>query len=61
MSEEPTSTYKPLDPGRIDALDEVEMRYWSKALDCTVAELRDAVSKVGEHVSAVREHLAERR
>ena len=61
MSDQPTSTYKPLDPGRIDPLDEAEMRYWSKELRCTVAELKDAVSKAGEHVSAVREHLAARR
>ena len=59
MPDEP-SPYKPLDPGRIDTLDEVEMRYWSQELHCTVAELQDAVAKVGAHVSAVRALLASR-
>ena len=52
--------YKPLDPGRIDTLDRVELQYWSRELHCTEAELAEAVSKVGEHVTAVREHLASR-
>ncbi|MES2482502.1 MAG: DUF3606 domain-containing protein [Pseudomonadota bacterium] len=53
--------YRPLDPGRIDALDSVELQYWCKELACTEAELIEAISKVGEHVTAVREHLAGRR
>ena len=59
MPQEPTP-YKPLDPGRIDTLDEAEMRYWSQELHCTVAELQNAVANVGEHVTAVRAHLASR-
>lgn len=50
--------YKPLDPGRVDILDRVELQYWSRELDCTEAELMEAVSKVGAHVTALREHLA---
>ena len=50
--------YKPLDPGRVDTLDRVELQYWCGELHCTEVELMDAVSKVGEHVTAVREHLA---
>ena len=53
--------YKPLDPGRVNTDDRVELQYWSKELHCTEAELMDAVAKVGEHVTAVREHLASRR
>lgn len=52
--------YQPLDPGRIDPLDSAEMKYWCKELACTEAELTKAISKVGEHVTAVREHLAAR-
>jgi hypothetical protein len=34
------------------------LEYWSRELHCTLAELADAVSKVGDHVTAVREYLA---
>ena len=53
--------YKPLDPGRVDALSAVELHYWSGELKCTEAELVQAVCEVGEHVSALREYLASRR
>lgn len=53
-----SSAYKPLDPGRIDTLDRIELEYWSKELHCTAAELADAVNKVGVHVAVVREYLA---
>ena len=53
--------YKPLDPGRVDFLDQVEMQYWSRELHCTETELTQAVSEVGDHVTAIREHLASRR
>lgn len=53
--------YQPLDPGRIDSLDSAGLQYWCKELACTEAELTEAISKVGEHVTAVREHLAARR
>ena len=55
------ASYRPLDPGRIDTLDSIELRYWCKELGCTEAELTEAISKVGAHVSAVREHLEGRR
>lgn len=57
---DPLTHYKPLDPGRVDTLDRVEMQYWSRELHCTEAELTQAVSKVGEHVASVREYLAKR-
>ena len=53
--------YKPLDPGRVDVLDQVEMQYWSRELQCTEAELKQVVSEVGDHITAIREHLASRR
>ena len=37
------------------------MQYWSKELPCTETELTQAVSEVGDHVTALREHLASRR
>ena len=52
--------FKPLDPGRINAVDPVELQYWCEELDCTEAELKDAVFKVGEHVTAVRAELESR-
>ncbi|NPC57048.1 DUF3606 domain-containing protein [Caenimonas sp. S4] len=55
---DPSTPYKPLDPGRIDTQNRVELQYWSRELHCTVAELTDAVKKVGDHVTSVREHLA---
>ena len=57
----PSTPYKPLDPGRIDTQNRIEFEYWSRELHCTVAELADAVSKVGDHVTAVREYLSVRR
>ena len=52
--------FKPLDPGRVDTIDQVEMQYWSRELHCTEAELTEAVSKVGDHITSVREYLASR-
>ena len=52
------SDFKPLDPGRIQAMDPLELRYWCAELDCTEAELKDAIADVGEHVAAVRARLA---
>ena len=54
------SNFKPLDPGRVNSMDPNELRYWSKEFHCTEAQLKDAVSKVGEHVAEVREQLASR-
>ena len=52
--------FKPLDPGRINAMDPIELEYWCQELDCTEAELKDMVFKVGEHVTAVRAELESR-
>jgi len=49
--------FRPLDPGRINTMDPVELRYWCAALHCTEEQLEEAVERVGEHVAAVRQHL----
>jgi len=49
--------FKPLDPGRVNAVDPVEVTYWCKELNCTEDELAQAVAKVGEHVAEVRQLL----
>jgi hypothetical protein len=53
-----SSSYKPLDPGRIDTQNQVELEYWSRELHCTPAELAQAVDRVGVHVTVEREYLA---
>jgi len=52
--------FKPLDPGRIHLAEPLEVQYWCHQLHCTEAQLEDAVTKVGVHVTAVRDHLASR-
>ncbi len=52
------NAFKPLDPGRVNPLDPVELRYWCRELGCTEAQLLAAIGAVGEHVSAIRAHLA---
>lgn len=49
---------KPLDPGRVNTMDPLELRWWCRELHCTPAELEAAVEKAGEHVAAVRAQLA---
>ncbi len=60
MHDDP-NRFEPLDRGRINGMDPIELRYWCGELGCTEAELKDALSRVGEHVTAVREYLASRR
>ena len=57
---EDLTDFRPLDPGRVNSMDPIELRYWCRELHCTEAELKDALSKVGEHITAVREQLAAR-
>lgn len=49
--------YEPLDPGRIDLLNPIEVRYWCAEFGCTEDELTEAVTRFGTHSAAVREHL----
>jgi Protein of unknown function (DUF3606) len=52
-----TAIFKPLDPGRVDMVDPIEVAYWCRVLHCSEAQLREAVSKVGTHITVVRQHL----
>ena len=52
------SSFKPLDPGRVNAVDPNELQYWCKELKCTEEELLKAIGRVGEHVAEVRQFLA---
>ena len=45
------SHFKPLDPGRIHALDPVELKYWCEQLHCTETELHEVIAEVGDHVT----------
>lgn len=52
------SDFSPLDPGRINAMDPVEVAYGCRELGCAEAELHAAVARVGDHVTEVRDPLA---
>ncbi|MDM0045963.1 DUF3606 domain-containing protein [Variovorax dokdonensis] len=60
MNEDP-KTFHPLDPGRINGMDPIELKYWCAQLGCTDSQLHQALAEVGDHVTAVREWLAESR
>jgi hypothetical protein len=49
--------YEPLDPGRIDLLNPVEVQYWCSQFECTEEELRETIAHVGTHAAAVRQEL----
>lgn len=53
--------FEPLDPGRIDSQSDEELHYWSRELHCAKAQLLDAVGRVGNHVTAVRDYLESHR
>jgi len=55
------TNFQPLDPGRVNLMDRVEVRYWCRELGCTEQELEDAVAKGTDHIAAVRAQLEERR
>jgi hypothetical protein len=44
-------------PGRVNAVDLIEVKYWCKELKCTEGELAEAVAKVGQHLTEVRRFL----
>jgi len=52
------SGFRPLDPGRVNAVDPFELQYWCKELKCTEDQLAKAVARVGSHVAEVRQFLA---
>ena len=47
----------PRDANLISLTEDWEVKYWSKALACSVMELTAAVKAVGHSAKAVREHL----
>lgn len=47
----------PLDPGRVNVLDPLELSFWCADMQCSETQLRKAVEAVGEHATQVREHL----
>lgn len=49
----------PLDPGRINSMDPLEVRHWCAELHCSEGALVAAIADVGEHVAAVRERLSQ--
>jgi hypothetical protein len=50
--------FRPLDPGRVNTMDPVEVEYWCREFGCAPERLQSAVDAVGEHVAEVREWLA---
>jgi Protein of unknown function (DUF3606) len=54
------SGFKPLDPGRVNAMDPIELKYWCKEFRCSEDDLTAAVAEVGDHVAEVRQALASR-
>ncbi len=52
-----TSDFRPLDPGRINLMDPLEVQYWCRELGCSTSDLESAVDEAGDHISAVRAQL----
>jgi hypothetical protein len=52
-----TSKQGMADRSRINLKEDYELRYWVKTLGVSADRLREAVSKVGSSVAAVRAHL----
>ena len=53
--------FQPLDPGRVNPSDPVEMSYWCAELHCTEKQLNAAISAVGEHVTEIRAEIERQR
>lgn len=60
MNEQPPC-FTPLDPGRVNVTDVLELRYWCVSLQCSEAELEEAMTQVGPHVAELRPFLESRR
>lgn len=52
-----TSEFRPLDPGRVNLTDPLEVQYWCRELGCSTSDLESAVDQAGDHISAVRAQL----
>jgi len=51
------SVKRPLDAFKININEDYELRYWSKTLNVSPDELREAVNKVGPQASKVRQYF----
>lgn len=51
------NTRSGVDPDRIDIDDPKQLAEWARKLDCSQAQLRDAVKAVGDEAGAVEMHL----
>lgn len=60
MHEDPHA-FRPIDPGRVNAMDPVEFAWWAREFGCSETELLEIVAAVGEHVTEIRVHLEWRR
>ena len=47
----------PNDSGRINIRQQYEVRYWTRELDLTAAQLTEVVEAVGDSIEAVRTHM----
>ncbi|MEN5040505.1 DUF3606 domain-containing protein [Stenotrophomonas sp. TWI1149] len=56
MTDDKKKTGSP-DRDRINVNEDYEVQYWTKTLDITAAQLREAVKAVGPTSAAVRKHL----
>ncbi|WP_354683097.1 DUF3606 domain-containing protein [Cupriavidus necator] len=54
------SQFRPLDPGRVNLMDPLEVQYWCRELGCSQDDLEHAVDAAGDHIAAVRAQLEER-
>ncbi len=54
---EDAPAFRPIDPGRVNAMDPVEFAWWARELRCTERQLREAIAAVGEHVTEIRARL----
>lgn len=49
--------FEPIDPGRVNPMDPIEMDCWCKQFGCDLSQLNAAIVRVGEHVTEVRQEL----
>ena len=52
--------FAPIDPGRVNSMDPVELDYWAECMDCSREDLVAAIGEVGEHVTEIRDALRRR-
>ena len=49
--------FEPIDPGRVNPMDPIEMDYWCDQFGCDLSQLNAAIMRVGEHVTEIRQEL----